>query len=146
MRVAAAILLLGLACCHANEADPKAVLACMSSQPQRDDYSLTTKCEPLGKSERITGYWFVGFETSLFREGGVAKGESPSDYHQLIVPAPINIAVHKVDPVGYAGYDVVFEGRRSRLQIGPVPRTFVADKIISIRPVPVHSPPLPSAR
>jgi hypothetical protein len=69
MRVAAAIWLLALAPWGDKQTDPKAVLTCMSSQPSRDDYALVTRCEALGKSERIAGTWFVAFETSLFKEG-----------------------------------------------------------------------------
>ena len=142
MRIAAAFLLLGLACCREKQADPKAVLACMSSHPSRDDYSLVTSCEPLGKSEKIAGTWFVAFETSLFKEGRVARGDRLVEYHQLIVRAPVNDAVHKVDATGYAAYDVVFVGRRSLLQPNSEPRTFVADKIVSMRRVQVQLPPV----
>jgi hypothetical protein len=142
MRVAAAILLLGLTCCREKHTDPKAVLACMSSQPNRDDYSLLTRCEPLGKSERIAGTWFVAFETSLFKEGRASTGDRLTEYHRLIVPTPVNDAVQKVDATGYAAYDVVFVGRRSLLQQTSEPSTFVADKIVSMRRVQVQLPPV----
>jgi hypothetical protein len=142
MRVAAGILLLGLACCGEKQAGPKAVLTCMSSQPTHDDYSLVTRCEPLGKSETIAGTWFVAFETSLFKEGRVTRGDRLSEYHRLIVPAPVNDAVHKVDATGYAAYDVVFAGRRSLLQLNSDPSIFVLDKIISMQRIHVQLPPV----
>jgi len=145
MRVAAAVLLLGLACCREKQTDVKEVLACMSSQPSRDDYSLVTRCEPLGKSERFAGTWFVAFETSLFEEGGASTSDRLTEYHRLVVPTPVNDAVHKVDASGYAAYDVVFVGRRSLLQTSE-PSIFVADKIVSMRRVQKQLPPLPPAR
>ena len=142
MRVAAVILLLALACCRGKENDPDAVLACMRSQPNRDDYSLVARCEPLGRSERIAGTWFVAFETSLFREGHASTGDRLIEYHRLIVPTPVSGAVHKVDATGYAAYDVVFVGRRSLLIQAPEPSTIVADKIVSMRRVQVQLPPV----
>src|SRR5689334_10870128 len=142
MRVAAALLLIGLVGCSEKQSDPKAVLACMSSQPSRDDYSLVTRCEPLGESERFVGTWFVGFETSLFKEGPASKGDRLTQYHRLIVPPAINGAVHKVDATGHAAYEVVFVGRRSLLQQTSEPTTFVADKIVSMRRVQMKAPPL----
>src|SRR5690348_3378816 len=125
MRFAPAILLLGLACCREKQTDAKEVLTCMSSQTSRDDYSLATRCEPLGKSERFAGTWFVGFETSMFKEEGASRIDRSTDYHRLIVPTPLDDATHKVDSSGYAAYDVVFVGRRSLLQTSE-PSTFVA--------------------
>ena len=138
MRVAAAILLLGLTSCRDKQADPKSVLACMSSQPRHDDYSLVTRCEPLRNSERIAGTWLVGFETSLFREARASRDNRLTDYRQLIVPAPISDAVHERNAMGYKTYDIVFVGRRSQLK--PDPTTFVADRIISIRRVQMQPP------
>lgn len=142
MRVAAAILLLALAGWREKQPDPEAVLTCMSSQPNRDDYSQVTRCEPLGKNERIAGTWFVAFETSLFKEGHASKGDRLTEYHRLIVPTTIGEAVHKIDAKGYAAYEVVFVGRRSLLQLPSEPRTFVADKIVSMRRVQVQLPPV----
>lgn len=142
MRVVAAILLLGLVGCRERQTDPKAVLTCMSSQPSRDAYSLVTQCEPLGESQRFAGTWFVAFETPLFKEGRPSKGDRLTQYHRLIVPSPVDDAVHKVDPAGYAAYDVVFMGRRSLLQQTSEPTTFIADEIISMRRVQVPMPPV----
>jgi hypothetical protein len=142
MRFVAIVLLLGLASCREKQADPKAVLACMSSQPTHDEYLLVTRCEPLGKSERIAGTWFVAFEMSLFKEGEVSKSGRLTEYHQLVVPTQVDEAVHKVDATGYAAYDVVFVGRQSLLQLRSEPTTFVADKIISMRRVQVQLPPM----
>ena len=72
MRVAAAILLLALAGWREKQPDPEAVLTCMSSQPNRDDYSQVTRCEPLGKNERIAGTWFVRW--GLRRPGRFSSG------------------------------------------------------------------------
>lgn len=142
MRVAAGILLLGLACCHQKRADPKPVLSCMASQQGHDDYLLVTRCEPLGKSERIAGTWFVAFELSLFKKGRPTRDDRLTQYHQLIVPAPLNAAVHKIDATGVAAYEIVFMGRRSLVQAGPEPNIFVADKIISMRRIEANLPPV----
>ena len=112
----------------------------MSSQSTHDDYLLVTRCEPLGKSERIAGTWFVAFEASLFKEGRPARGGRLTEYHELIVPAQLNDAVHKVDATGYAAYDVVFIGRRSLLQLKSEPSTIVADRVVSMRRVEAQLP------
>ena len=140
MRIVAAILLLGFAGCREKQADPRQVLACMSSQPSHDEYLLVTRCEPLGKSEKMTGTWLVGFETSLFKEGSVKSGGRLSEYHQLVVPSRINDVVHKADATGYATYELVFVGRRSLLQYKSEPSTFVADRIISVRRAQMQPP------
>lgn len=142
MRVAAAALLLGLFACREKQTDSKAVLACMSAQPTRDNYSLTARCVPLGNSERFAGTWFVGFETSLFKVGGAVDGDRLTQYYPLIVPSPLNDAVHKLDAKGHAAYVLVFIGRRSLFQETSEPATLVADKIVSIRRIQVKLPPV----
>jgi hypothetical protein len=142
MRMFAAMLFLGLCGCHQRDADPSAILNCMRSTHSNDAYLLSTECEPLGKSERIAGTWFVGFELSRFKEGRPSEGDRMFQYHELIVPAALDTAVHKNDAGAITSYDLVFVGRRSLLHLDSEPNTFVLDKLVSIRRAQVQLPAL----
>jgi hypothetical protein len=143
-RLAKAIVLVSvtLTACHEKDVtksrDPEAVSACMDAGHSHDDYALVTKCEPLAPQEMFQGTWFVGFELSVFREGyaGVPAelGASLHSQYEIVAPASLNERVHAQDSNGASAYQVSFLGRQSLI---PETKMMVADRIVSIRRVPL---------
>ena len=144
-----AIVLVGslLAACHSGgerkSSDPHAVSACMAAQHSHDDYLLVTKCEPLGPQESFAGTWFVGFELSVFRKGYAAVPAEPptstGNAYELVVPTKLSTSMYAKYPEGPSAYQVTFLGRESALPFMPGVKLVVADRVLSLRPVPIRS-------
>jgi hypothetical protein len=141
-----AIAVLGglLAACHPEErqrpSDPKAVSACMAAQHGNDNYSMVTKCEPLGRQTTLHGTWFVGSEMSVFRKGytGVpADLGTIQDQSELVVPTALDQTAHAKDSKGPSAYQVSFLGRESALPWTRAVKLVVADRVLSLRRVPM---------
>jgi hypothetical protein len=113
----------------------------MAAQHSHDDYFLVTRCEPLGPQQRFQGTWFVGFELSAFRRGysglPAELGTGPAGLYEIIVPSSLSERVHAKDSQGAFAYQVTFLGRESSLPAMPGVKLMVADKMLSLHPVPI---------
>lgn len=144
---AKAIVLVGtlLSACHRKEqqraTDLKSVSACMKAQQSHDDYLLATKCLPLGPEAKVKGTWVVGFEISAFRKDyqGVPAdlGTGTDNRYELIVPTALGERVHADDAKGPLAFQLSFLGRESALTAMGGAKTIVADKVLSLRRVPL---------
>lgn len=113
----------------------------MAGQQSHDDYLQVTKCEPLGPEVKMQGTWVVGFEISVFRKNylGIPAdlGTGTEDLYDLIAPTALEDRVHAKDSEGPAAYEISFLGRVSELPRMGGSTTVVADRVLSLRRVPI---------
>ena len=110
----------------------------MEAQHTTDDYVLVTKCEPLGPQRKFQGTWFVGFELSVFRNDYAGVPAEPNGHeYDLVAPALVSGRAHARDRAGVSAYQVTFLGREYQVANKPDPNHLVADRMLSVRSVPV---------
>lgn len=116
------------------------ILQCMWRLEGVSNAELLTRCMPFTPPEKMRGFWLIEFESSHFIE---STQRNPGKIVEIVDATPQLdlMAGAMLNEPHYAGrrlaFRVEFMGRRSILPAGDRQKAVVADRILSIEPIPV---------